>query len=292
MRILTTIAATRRYRAKCTGPVVLVPTMGALHAGHGALIQRARKLADKRGTVIVTIFVNPTQFGPKEDLSRYPRPFAADVKLARACGADAIFHPTPGEMYPEGFSTFVDEHSVSLPLCGASRPGHFRGVCTVVLKLFTITQPDIAVFGRKDFQQCRVIARMVRDLDIPVSLDFAETVREPDGLALSSRNTYLSPAERAQAPVLRRALLAARDAFAKDERSAAKLRRIVEKQIATAPLARVDYIEIVDDNTLTPIRRVNSPATIALAVFLGTTRLIDNLPLRFSPARNAARGFV
>jgi pantoate--beta-alanine ligase len=280
VRILTTIAATRRYRAKCTGPVVLVPTMGALHAGHGALIQRARKLAGKRGNVIVTIFVNPTQFGPKEDLSRYPRPFAADVKLARACGADAIFHPTPGEMYPEGFSTFVDEHTVSLPLCGASRPGHFRGVCTVVLKLFTITQPDIAVFGRKDFQQCRVIARMVRDLDIPVRLDFAETVREPDGLALSSRNTYLSPAERAQAPVLRRALLAAHDAFAKGERSAVKLRRIVEKQIATAPLARVDYIGIVDDDTLAPIRTVKNPASIALAVFLGTTRLIDNLQMR------------
>ena len=279
MRILTTIAATRRYRAKCPDPVVLVPTMGALHAGHGALIQRARKLAGKRGTVIVTIFVNPTQFGPKEDLSRYPRPFAADAKLARACGADAIFHPTPCEIYPEGFSTFVDEHAVSLPLCGASRPGHFRGVCTVVLKLFTITQPDITVFGRKDFQQCRVIARMVRDLDIPVRLDFAETVREPDGLALSSRNTYLSPVERAQAPVLRRALLAAHDAFAKGERSAAKLRRIVEKQISTASLARVDYIEIVDDDTLSPIRTVKNPATIALAVFLGTTRLIDNLQL-------------
>ncbi len=279
MRILTTIAAARRFRAKCTGPVVLVPTMGALHAGHGALIQRARKLAGKRGSVIVSIFVNPTQFAPKEDLSRYPRPFAADVKLARACGADAIFHPTPDAMYPESFSTFVDEHAVSLHLCGAARPGHFRGVCTVVLKLFTITQPDVAVFGRKDFQQCRVIARMVRDLDLPVRLVIAETVREPDGLALSSRNAYLSPDERAHAPVLRRALLAARAAFAKGERSAAKLRRIVEKQIATAPLARVDYISIVDDDSLAPIRTVKNPATLALAVFLGTTRLIDNLQL-------------
>ena len=259
---------------------MLVPTMGALHAGHGALIQRARKLVGARGTVVVSIFVNPTQFGPKEDLSRYPRPFAADVKLARECGADAIFHPAPDAMYPEGFSTFVNEHAVSKNLCGTSRPGHFRGVCTVVLKLFTITQPDVAVFGRKDFQQCQVIARMVRDLDVPVRLVFAETVRERDGLALSSRNAYLAPDERAQAPLLRRALLAARAAFRKGERSAAKLRRIAEKQIASAPLARVDYIEIVDTDSLAPVRVVKRNATLALAVFFGTTRLIDNVQLR------------
>src|SRR5688500_4990167 len=223
MLILKTVATVRRFRARVRGQVVLVPTMGALHAGHADLISRARKLAGKSGAVIVSIFVNPTQFGPKEDLSRYPRPFAADAKLCRRLGANAIFHPDAEEVYPEGFSTYVNEEHVSSGLCGASRPGHFRGVCTVVLKLFVICQPDIAVFGLKDYQQCQVIARMVRDLNIPVQLIFAPTVRESDGLALSSRNVYLSPEERTQAPALRRGLLSANAAFASGERSSAKL---------------------------------------------------------------------
>ncbi len=254
--------------------------MGALHRGHGALIERARALAGKRGTVAVSLFVNPAQFGPTEDFARYPRAFAADRKLCKEHGADLVFAPDAAEMYPPDFSTWVDEARVSLPLCGASRPGHFRGVCTVVLKLFNITRADIAVFGLKDFQQCAVIRRMVRDLDVPVRLDLAETVREPDGLALSSRNAYLSAEERAQAPVLRRALLAARASFHAGETRAVTLRRQVEKMISAAPLARIDYVEIVNADTLQPVKTMDRNTVLALAVFLGRTRLIDNLLLR------------
>src|SRR4051812_18247335 len=254
--------------------------MGALHRGHASLIQRARQIAGNSGTVIVSIFVNPTQFGPGEDFSRYPRTFPADQKLCAASGADAIFHPSPDEIYPEGFSTFVDEQQVSLPLCGGSRPGHFRGVCTVVMKLFQITQPDLAIFGWKDFQQCAVIARMVRDLNVPVRIVLAETVREPDGLALSSRNTYLSDEERAQAPIIRRAFLDALAAFRRSESRAATLRRQIERQIASAPLARIDYIEIVDGASLQPVREVTKGCVVAGAVFFGRTRLIDNLEFR------------
>ena len=280
MLVLQTVDAVRRFRRNAKGKVVLVPTMGALHAGHADLIKRARRLAGKNGKVIVSIFVNPTQFGPKEDLSRYPRPFDADKNLCKQLGTDAIFHPAPAEMYAPDFSTYVDEHEVSKGLCGASRPGHFRGVCTVVLKLFTICQPDTAVFGLKDYQQCQVIARMVRNLNVPVKLVFAPTVREADGLALSSRNTYLTPEERAQAPALRRGLLAAQSAFSTGERSAAKLRKIVEKAIRQAPLGRIDYVEVVQAASLTPVKKVAPGDTIAVAVFFGRTRLIDNVQLR------------
>jgi pantoate--beta-alanine ligase len=254
--------------------------MGALHQGHAALIDRARKLAGPQGTVIVTIFVNPTQFGPREDLSRYPRPFAADRKLAGEHGANAIFHPSAAEMYAADFSTWIDEERVSRPLCGASRPGHFRGVCTVVLKLFNITQPDVAVFGKKDFQQCAVIQRMVRDLDLPVRLVLAETVREPDGLALSSRNSYLTAEERAQATVIREAFLAAKKAWRSGEKHADVLRRQVARQIETSPLARIDYIELVDSRTLSPVKQAGRDTVLAGAVFFGRTRLIDNLWFR------------
>jgi pantoate--beta-alanine ligase len=254
--------------------------MGALHAGHASLIDRARKLAGPKGTVVVSIFVNPTQFGPKEDFSRYPRPFAADKRLCAAHGVDVIFHPTPKEMYPEGASTMVEETVVSQPLCGASRPGHFRGVCTVVLQLFEIVRPHIAVFGLKDFQQCAVIRRMVRDLHLPVRIVAAETVREPDGLALSSRNQYLSPEERAQAPVLRAALLAAKAAWQKGEKSAARLRQLIVRQIGRASLARIDYVEIADADSLQPVKSADRNVVMALAVFFGRTRLIDNLLLR------------
>jgi pantoate--beta-alanine ligase len=277
LKILGTIPAARRFRRAATDPVVVVPTMGALHRGHASLIDRARKLAGPQGTVIVTIFVNPTQFGPREDLSRYPRPFADDRKLAEDHGADAIFHPSAAEMYPPDFSTWVDEERVSLPLCGASRPGHFRGVCTVVLKLFQITQPDLAVFGKKDFQQCAVIQRMVRDLGLPVRLVLAETVREPDGLALSSRNSYLTAEERAQAPVIRQAFLAARKVWRSGETRTAVLRRNIVRQIETAPLARIDYIELVNASTLEPVRQAGLDTVLAGAIFFGRTRLIDNL---------------
>ena len=254
--------------------------MGALHAGHAALIDHARRVAGPRGLVVVSIFVNPTQFGPKEDFSRYPRTLAADQTLCAEHGADAIFCPGAAEMYPADFSTWVNEESVSAPLCGASRPGHFRGVCTVVLKLFTLVQPAAAVFGLKDFQQCAVFRQMVRDLNLPVRIVAAPTVRERDGLALSSRNRFLDAEERAQAPVLRRALLAAQAAFRGGEKRAGKLRALVLKKIAAAPLARVDYVEVRDADTLGEIKTVRRNCVIALAVFFGKTRLIDNLWLR------------
>ncbi len=229
---------------------------------------------------MVSIFVNPTQFGPKEDFSRYPRRLAADRKVCAAHGADLIVHPTAADMYPDDFSTYVEESTLSSRLCGASRPGHFRGVCTVVLKLFQIVRPKIAVFGLKDFQQCAVIRRMVRDLNLPVQIVPVATVREADGLALSSRNQYLTPAERADAPVLRRALLAAQEAFRRGETSAARLRRLVVGKIKTSPLARIDYVEIADADTLQPLSKLRKNTVIALAVFFGKTRLIDNLWLR------------
>lgn len=254
--------------------------MGALHAGHAALIARARRDARRGGSVVVSIFVNPAQFGPDEDFSRYPRSFEADRELCARHGADAIFHPAAEAMYAADFSTWVNEESVSRGLCGAARPGHFRGVCTVVLKLFTITQPEAAVFGRKDFQQCMVIARMVRDLNVPVRLVFAPTVRERDGLALSSRNAYLTPEERAQAPVLRRSLLAAQAVSRGGKGSARELREVVLKTLAGATAAKVDYVEIVQAATLEPVEQVERGCVIALAVFFGKTRLIDNLELR------------
>lgn len=254
--------------------------MGALHAGHARLIDRARSLAGTQGRVAVSIFVNPTQFGPKEDFSRYPRPLAADLKLCADHGVDLVFRPSAEVMYPADFSTFVEESTVSGRLCGASRPGHFRGVCTVVLKLFQILQPQAAVFGLKDFQQCAVIRRMTRDLNLPVKIVPVETVRESDGLALSSRNRYLTAEERAQAPILRAALERGRDAWKQGESSAAKIRRLILRTIATAPLARVDYVELADASTLRPIDRMRRGTVMALAVFFGNTRLIDNLWLR------------
>jgi pantoate--beta-alanine ligase len=280
LKTTRSISTASRWCREAPQPLVFVPTMGALHAGHAALIDRARTLAGARGSVLVSIFVNPTQFGPKEDLSRYPRPLAADRNLCAAHGADLLFHPFAEAMYPPDFSTFVEESAVSAGLCGASRPGHFRGVCTVVFKLFQILQPQAAVFGLKDFQQCAVIRRMVRDLHLPVRIIAVETVRECDGLALSSRNRYLSSEERAQAPILRAALLTAQKAWQEGETSIARLRRGITKSIATAPLARIDYVEFADATSLQPISRVGRNTVVALAVFFGTTRLIDNVWLR------------
>ncbi len=256
------------------GPLVLVPTMGALHRGHLSLVRKARKLAGADGRVVVSIFVNPAQFGPAEDLSRYPRTFASDCQLCEEAGVDVVFHPEPREMYPEGFSTYVDEGRVSLGLCGKSRPGHFRGVCTVVLKLFNIVGPDAAVFGEKDYQQAAVIRRMAEDLNVRVRIVTAPTVREGDGLALSSRNAYLSPEERAQAPVIRRALLMARDA---DFTGPADLTRMARREITKAPLARIDYIEVLDARTFDKPGPGTRELLIACAVWFGGTRLIDNV---------------
>ncbi|HWB61089.1 MAG TPA: pantoate--beta-alanine ligase [Chthoniobacteraceae bacterium] len=257
-------------KQKRGGRLVLVPMMGALHEGHLTLIRRARALAGARGLVAVSIFVNPTQFGPKEDFSKYPRPFARDAALCRKAGVDLIFNPAPEQMYPEGYSTYVEEGALGGVLCGRSRPGHFRGVCTVVCKLFNIIAPDVAVFGKKDFQQLAIIKRMARDLDLPVKIHGVETVREPDGLALSSRNQYLSAEERGRAPVIRRALLAA----AKNIRTAQKT---ATAMIAPVPGAWIDYIEVLDAETLQPIGSKSRTAVIAAAVFLGKTRLIDNI---------------
>jgi len=278
--VRTASGAARLCRAPgSVGPLVLVPTMGALHAGHLSLIRKARKLAGPKGRVAVSIFVNPTQFGPKEDFSRYPRPFARDCRLCRDAGVDIVFQPSPQEMYPERYSTYVNEELVSLPLCGKSRPGHFRGVCTVVLKLFNIVGPDIAVFGMKDYQQVAVIRRMTRDLNVPVRIVAAPTVREPDGLALSSRNAYLSAEARAQAPVIRRALLLAHDA--RTVKTAA-LEKLVRREIGTASLARIDYIEALDADTLEEPGPETGQLLIACAVYFGNTRLIDNILIPYA----------
>ena len=276
LKIVRSPAAMARLAAHWDRPVVLVPTMGALHAGHLALVDRARKAAGATGLVVVSIFVNPTQFGPGEDLSKYPRPLPRDLALCREHGVDLVFHPGAPAMYVAGASIAVDEILLSTGLCGAARPGHFRGVCTVVAKLFNLVRPQAAVFGRKDYQQLAIIRRLVRDLNFPVKIIALDTVREPDGLALSSRNVYLTSPERAQAPALRRALLAAAKS---GERDPARLRAGITRALARdAPLARVDYVEIVDADTLqTP---AGQRALIAAAIFFGKTRLIDNIALR------------
>jgi pantoate--beta-alanine ligase len=253
-----------------------VPTMGYLHEGHLSLVALARARAD---VVVVSIFVNPTQFGPKEDFGRYPRDFARDESLCRAAGVDAVFYPTADAMYPPGYSTYVVEEKLGVGLCGASRPGHFRGVTTVVLKLFNLVQPAIAVFGEKDAQQLRVIRRMVRDLNVPVEIVPGPTGREPDGLAMSSRNRLLTPEERAEAVWLSRALAEAREAYAAGERNAAVVREVVARVLARASRGMIDYIEVVDDETLEPVTELTRPTLLAIAVKFSATRLIDNTVL-------------
>ena len=270
----------QRWRATVSSPVVLVPTMGALHEGHLNLMREGRRLAGEQGKVVTSIFVNPLQFGPKEDFAKYPRELEADAEKCRSAGVDAIFAPTRDDMYSPDRSIIVLEKSLSQVLCGASRPGHFDGVCTVVLKLFNITAPQSAIFGKKDYQQLAIIRRMVRDLDVPVELIGFETVRETDGLAMSSRNRYLGEEERRQAPTIRRALLEARDRWHGGEHDSGALlegfrRRLQEE----APLSRVDYIACVDKETLEPQGQADARGLLAAAVFFGATRLIDNLEL-------------
>jgi pantoate--beta-alanine ligase len=252
--------------------VVLVPTMGALHEGHAALIRRARKLAGNRGKVVVSIFVNPIQFGPNEDYSKYPRSPSQDLKICEACGADLIFMPSAEQIYHEDRSVFVDESLLSRGLCGASRPGHFRGVCTVVAKLFLILRPDIAVFGEKDWQQLAIIRKMVRDLDFSTRIVAHPTIREPDGLAMSSRNKYLTPEERAVAPDIYAAL---RKAAA--EKRVGEILNAGRRMIEEIPGARIDYLELVDAETIQPAKDFRRPMRLAVAVFLGKARLIDNI---------------
>ena len=256
--------------------VGLVPTMGALHRGHESLI---RASAAENDVTVVSIFVNPTQFGPNEDFTKYPRQLEEDSLLCEKAGADAIFAPEPAEMYPPDFSTFVEETSLSRPLCGVSRPTHFRGVTTVVAKLLNIVEPDRAYFGRKDAQQALVVKRMVRDLDIPVEIVVVPIVRESDGLAISSRNKYLPADQSEEAVILSRALKAAEKTFSMGQRSAAVLADLVRKTIGTAPHARIDYVEVVDAESLQPVGEITRPALLAIAVFIGETRLIDNTVL-------------
>jgi pantoate--beta-alanine ligase len=253
--------------------VAVVPTMGALHEGHLALVRHARARAD---VVILTIFVNPTQFGPNEDLSRYPRDEEGDLAKARPAGIDLAFCPPPEAMYRPGAQTFVEVRELQKPLCGASRPGHFAGVATVVSKLFHITKPHVAVFGEKDYQQLAIIRRMVRDLDFDVAIESVPIVREADGLALSSRNAYLSPEQRVAALSLSRGLAAAEAAFVAGERDTKALLAAARAPIEAESLARIDYVELRDADELTDIVRVERKAVLAIAAFVGSTRLIDN----------------
>lgn len=262
-----------------TGRLVLVPTMGALHRGHGELIRIAREAAGRDGEVAVSIFVNPLQFAPGGDYERYPRPEEVDDEFCRNAGVDILFRPSVEEMYAADFSVAVEENSLANTLEGKSRPGHFRGVCTVVAKLFHILAPEAAVFGEKDFQQLAIIRRMVRDLNFPVEIIGAPTVREADGLACSSRNQYLSAVEREQAPVFQRALQAARQLVADGERSTEKIVAAAWEVITTASLARIDYLEIVNAETLQQVAEAGPDSLIVAAAFFGKTRLIDNLRL-------------
>ena len=274
MRIITTVAEVQSLpRSKRR---VLVPTMGALHKGHGELIRVARKHTGQNGQVAVSIFVNPLQFEPGGDYQRYPRPEKIDEEFCRNTGVDLLFRPSVGEMYGDDRSVFVEEVSLSKTLEGGSRPGHFRGVCTVVAKLFNLLAPYAAVFGEKDFQQLAIVRRMVRDLNFKIDIIGVPTVRDEDGLACSSRNEYLNLEERKQATVLRKALLAAANAT---EKSANDIVALVRKVINEAPLARIDYVELVDAETLRPIEMAGPNSVLVLAAVFGKTRLIDNIRL-------------
>ena len=274
MKILTTIAeAQAQPHAKRR---VLVPTMGALHKAHGELIRVARKTATEDGEVAISIFVNPLQFEPGSDYEHYPRPEKADENFCRDADVDLLFRPSVAEMYADDRSVFVEEFFLSNTLEGKSRPGHFRGVCTVVAKLFNSLAPEAAVFGEKDFQQLAIIRRMVRDLNFKVDIIAVPTVREEDGLACSSRNQYLNVEEREQARVLYKALRAAANA---GEKSADKIIALVSNVISESPLAQIDYVEVVNAETLQPIHIIRSNPLLVLAVFFGKTRLIDNIRL-------------
>ena len=277
MKIADAGSALREILKSSPRPVVLVPTMGAFHPGHLSLMHRAREIAGPDGTVAVSIFVNPIQFDRASDLAAYPRPMASDLAACEANGVDVVFTPTAESMYFPDRSVTVSESLLSRGLCGATRPGHFDGVCTVVLKLFLLTGCEAAVFGEKDFQQLAVIRRMVRDLDVPVEIIPGPTVREPDGLAMSSRNTRLTPEQRADAPRIRRALLAAAALT-----SPAEIIASATAAIEASPLARIDYLSLVDAETLQPVTSLDQPTVLATAVFYGDVRLIDHVSIPIS----------
>jgi pantoate--beta-alanine ligase len=277
MRIIESTDAAQAHGREPTGKSVLVPTMGALHRGHLELIRVAREHAGNDGEVAVSVFVNPLQFEPGSDFEKYPRPESADEKLCEGAGVNLLFRPR--EMYFDDRSVYVEETRLSAGLCGASRPGHFQGVCTVVAKLFNLLAPTAAVFGEKDYQQLAIIRRMVRDLNFPVEIIGVPTVRETDGLALSSRNQYLSSEERSEATILYRAMTRVKELAERGENSVSKLIDAARDVISPAKRARIDYISIVDAENLEPLESLRPNALIALAVFVGETRLIDNLRL-------------
>ena len=276
MRIVTDPAKLQQVVSQVPRPLVLVPTMGALHEGHLALVRRARRLARGTGTTAASIFVNPTQFGPSEDFGRYPRSFEQDSALLRQNGCDMVFAPDTPDMYYPDRSIEIVENSLSRVMCGASRPGHFSGVCTVVAKLFNLFRPDIAIFGAKDFQQFAIIKRMVRDLNFPIRLEVHPTVREPDGLAMSSRNIYLNAEEREQAPVIQQVLQRAEKKVREGRGSVTGVVDWMRTQIQLAPLAKVDYVVAVDPVNLQTASQLRPPMLLAAAVLFGKTRLIDN----------------
>ena len=278
MIILNTIAEMRAASAAARSGKRLgfVPTMGALHEGHLSLVRAARARCD---VVAASIFVNPTQFGPNEDFSQYPRSFERDREMLEAEGVSLLFAPSVEEMYPAGAVTFVTVEGLSGKLCGRSRPGHFRGVTTVVAKLFHIIEPDLAFFGQKDAAQAAIVRKMVRDLDLPVEIVVCPIVREPDGLAMSSRNAYLDATQRRSATVLYRALLRVQELAEKGEHQVAALIEVAQRVFSEEPSVRVDYVEIVDNETLDPLEDISRGALVAVAAFVGTSRLIDNVVL-------------
>lgn len=280
MKIIRSIPKMQKTALRLKGEgkrIAFVPTMGDFHEGHLSLIRAARKRGD---VLVVSLFVNPAQFAPGEDFKRYPRNLKRDGRLARDLGADILFAPSPEDIYPEGFSTYVEEEKLSIGLCGARRPGHFRGVTTVVAKLFNIVRPDVAVFGQKDAQQARIIQKMVRDLRFPVKIVVRPLIRERDGLAMSSRNRYLSSRERKGALLLSRSLFEARERVRKGERSATKLKASIRRKLRAVPNSRIDYVEVVDAETLKPLKTVRGDVLIALAVWIGKARLIDNVRVK------------
>ena len=276
MMIVSTLDELRSARSILEGPVGLVPTMGYLHEGHLSLVRRA---TEECTSVVVSIFVNPTQFGPSEDLAAYPRDMERDLRLLEPLGVDLVWAPTPEIMYPSGYQTWVQVEALTGPLEGAMRPGHFRGVTTVVAKLFNSVQPAKAYFGQKDAQQAAVIRRMTRDLNFPLEVVVCPTMRESDGLAMSSRNAYLNPEQRKAATVLYRALSAAKAAYEAGERDAEKLRALMRETLAAEPLARMQYVSCADYDTLEELEMVSAKALLSMAVFVGKTRLIDNFVL-------------
>jgi len=280
MKIIETAREAHAHAQETRKRSVLVPTMGALHRGHLALMRLARAAAGAEGEVAVSIFVNPLQFEPGADYAKYPRAESVDEDFCRQAGVDLLFRPSPAEMYFRDSSVAVEENSLAQTLCGRSRPGHFRGVCTVVTKLFHLLDPEAAVFGEKDFQQLAIIRRMVRDLNFPIDIIAAPIVREANGLACSSRNRYLSEDERQEAPGVRAALLEAAERARGGETSAPRLIENVRERIAGSPSARIDYVELVDAETLQSRAAVEPNSLLAVAVFFGQTRLIDNIQLR------------